>query len=74
MAVPQARLVVDVASLFVCSSGVRLRKTRAQKYGDEDGCFHDVSKLAGTWLGRSTSALQFVQKRGQRQRHQGRSR
>ncbi|WP_436180370.1 hypothetical protein [Acidovorax sp. LjRoot66] len=62
MAVPQARLVVDVATLFVCSSRVRLRKTSAQKYRDEDGCFHDVSKLAGTWLGRSTSALQFVQK------------
>jgi len=74
MAVPQARLVVDVATLFVCSPRVRLHRTRAQKYRNEDGCFHDVSKLAGTWLGRSTSALHFVQKRGQRQRHLGRGR
>lgn len=45
MAMPDPGLVVNMAPLLVGSSGVRLRKTRAQKCRDENGCFHDVSNF-----------------------------
>jgi hypothetical protein len=47
MAVPGPGLVVGMASLFVSSARMGMRETCAQQCGNEEGCFHVVSKLAG---------------------------
>ena len=47
MAVPDSGLVIGMTPLLVGSARVRMRKACAQECGDEQSCFHIVSKLAG---------------------------
>lgn len=46
MAVPGPSFVVGMATLLVGSARMGVRKTCAQECGDEESCFHIVSKLA----------------------------